>query len=263
MKKLLTACAACVLAGMVSAQVESVNIVGYQTVTASGQYFSSGPTFVTVGSATADWNLGDIAVSGMDPFTDFIQFLSPNTAGTVLSATYIDAVADAAYGAGDGALIGWWDYNDVGGTSLDAEVFAAGTGFLCNLTSTGVQFTYSGEVLQGDTALDLAGQKYPMIANLTPVDLTLADVTATGMDPFLDFIQFLSPTTAGTVVSATYIDAVADAAYGAGDGALIGWWDYNDVGGTSLDTTAFPAGASVLGNFTSTGVQVIFPNPVQ
>jgi len=102
-----------------------------------------------------------------------------------------------------------------------------------------------------------------MIANPTPVDLTLADVTATGMDPFTDFIQFLSATTAGTVISATYIDSVADAAYGSGDGALIGWWDYNDVGGTSLDTTVLPASVAVLGNFTSTGVQVSFPDPIQ
>lgn len=261
MKKLMTACAACVLAGMVYAQVESVNIVGYQTVTATGKYFSSGSTFVSVGSATGEWKLGDVTVSGMDPFADFIQFLSPATAGTVLYATYIDASVDEAY-EGGGELIGWWDPNGLGETSLNDEVLAAGTGFLCNFTSSGVVFTYAGEVLQGASTLDLSGMKYPMVANLTPVELTLGDITASGMDPFADFIQFLSPATAGTVLYATYIDASVDEAY-EGGGELIGWWDPNGLGETSLNDTVLAAGAAVLGNFTSTGVQITFPNPIQ
>ena len=262
MKKLVTAFAACALAGLAFAQVESVNIVGYQTLTATGQYFSTGPTFISVGDANGEWKLSDVTVSGMDAYNDFVQFLSPDTAGTVLQATYIDAAWDAANGDGDGALIGWWDYNDIGGTSLNEEVFAAGTGFLCNFSSSGIAITYAGEVLQGSTQLDLSGSRYPMIANLTPIDLTLGDITVSGMDAYNDFIQFLSPTTAGTVLQATYIDAVWDAANGDGDGALIGWWDYNDIGGTSLNATELPAGTAVLGNFSSSGVMITFPDPV-
>lgn len=263
MKKLMTACAACVLAGMVSAQVESVNIVGYQTKTASGAYFSSGSTFVSVGSTAGEWKLGDVTASGMDPFADFIQFLSPDTANTVLSATYIDVAFDAENGDGDGALVGWWDFSDPGGTSLSDEVLSAGTGFLCNFSSSGVTLTYAGEVIQGATSLDLSGLQYPLIANPTPVDLVLGDITASGMDPFSDFIQFLSPTTANTVLSATYIDVAFDAENGDGDGALVGWWDFSDPGGTSLDDTELPAGAAFLGNFSSSAVVINFPAPIQ
>jgi len=247
---------------LLDAQVESVNIVGYQTIEATGRHLSSGATFITVGSQDAEWRLGDVVAVGMDPSTDIIQFLSTANAKTILSATYIDAATDADLGEGDGALIGWWDPNDLGGTRLDNEVFATGQGFLCNFTSTGVSLIYSGEVLQGETELNLSGLKHPMIVNHTPVDLTLGDVSAIGMDPSTDIIQLLSLDNAKTVLSATYIDAATDADLGEGDGALIGWWDPNDLGGTRLDDTPFPAGTAFLANFTSTSVKIVFPDPM-
>ena len=83
MKKLMTAFAVCMIAGLVSATgVESQNIVGYQTKTATGTFFSSGATFISVGSATKQWKLGDVKAVGMVPVSDIIQFLSPDTAET-------------------------------------------------------------------------------------------------------------------------------------------------------------------------------------
>ena len=49
MKKLLTVCAACLVAGMVSAQVESANIVGYQTFGMVQGFNPVSCTFLTVG----------------------------------------------------------------------------------------------------------------------------------------------------------------------------------------------------------------------
>jgi aryl carrier-like protein len=229
--------------------------VGYQTLTASGQFYSSGPTFISVGDANGGWRLGDISAEGMEAGTDFIQFLSPSTAFTVVSATYIDAATAAALE--DPTLQGWWDLGIE--NRLDDLVFSAGTGFLCNFSTVGVSLVYSGEVLVGETALDLSGQQFPMIANLTPVDLTLGDITASGMEAGTDFIQFLSPTTAFTEVSATYIDAATAAALE--DPTLQGWWDLGIE--NRLDSQVLLAGASVLGNFTSSNVIITFPNPVE
>lgn len=53
MKKLMTACAACVLAGMVSAQVESVNIVGYMSQTLTTKNNMIGLNFGAVGTGAA------------------------------------------------------------------------------------------------------------------------------------------------------------------------------------------------------------------
>jgi hypothetical protein len=250
MKKLVTAFAACALAGLVDAQVESVNIVGYQTVIASGQYFSSGPTFISVGDANSEWRLGDIIAEGMDPSTDFIQFLSADTANTILSATYVDLTA----AGGDPDLVGWWNL-DID-TPLDDLVFSAGTSFLCNFGSTGVKLTYAGEVLGGAKTLDLSGQQYPFVSNFTPIDLTLGDLTVEGMDPSTDFIQFLSDSTANTILSATYVDSIA----AGGDPDLVGWWNL-DID-TPLNDTPLPAGASFLGSFVSTGIKITFPDPL-
>ena len=56
MKKLMTACAACVLAGMVSAQVESVNIVGYNTVNLIAEYTLFALNFENVGGGAMPIN---------------------------------------------------------------------------------------------------------------------------------------------------------------------------------------------------------------
>lgn len=253
MKKLMTAFAACLFAGIVSAQVQSENIVGYQTLTAPGQYYSSGATFITVGSATGEWRLGDVVATGMDPSMDSVQFLDPATANVSIQATYIDEATAISYG--DAGLQGWWDAALE--NRLDDEVFAAGTGFLSSFASAGVTLTYSGEVLDGIVVLDLTGQQYPMIANFTPVDLTLGDLTATGMDPSMDSIQFLSVADANTEVQATYIDAATAIAYG--DAGLQGWWDAALE--NRLDDQTFPAGASVLGSFAN-NVTITFPDPI-
>eukprot|EP01155_Anaeramoeba_flamelloides_P026034 Anaeramoba_flamelloidesa816258_221.p2 GENE.a816258_221~~a816258_221.p2 ORF type:complete len:146 (+),score=10.19 a816258_221:507-944(+) len=49
MKKLMTVCAACMVAGMVSAQVESQNIVGYQTASTDQSLYLVGYNFQAVG----------------------------------------------------------------------------------------------------------------------------------------------------------------------------------------------------------------------
>jgi len=225
--------------------------VGYQNVTAGGQYFSSGATFISIGtSANAQWRLGDIKGVGMVPVDDNIQFLSADDANTELTATYVDAAAAGE----EPSLVGWWNMD--GDTRLDDQVFAAGTGFLCRFASVGVVLTYAGEVLGGSVTVDLSGMKYPMVANFLPVEITLGALTGVGMVPVDDNIQFLSVDNANTVLTATYVDAAA-----AGEEpSLVGWWNMD--GDTRLDDVAFPAGTAFLGRFQSSNVQIIFPDPI-
>lgn len=258
MKKLMTAFAACFFAGLVTADpVTSQNIVGYQTLTAPGQFFSSGSTFVSVGSATGEWTLGDVTAAGMVPGDDIIQFLDPATAITELSATYIDEATSIAL-VGDTSAMGWWDLSFE--NMLNDQIFSAGTGFLCNFASAGVSLTFSGEVLDGATVVDLSGLQFPMISNFTPVDLTLGDLVATGMVPGDDIVQFLSTETAVTEVSATYIDEATSIAL-VGDNSAMGWWDLSFE--NSLNAQPFPAGSAVLGNFASASVTITFPDAIQ
>jgi len=252
----MTAFAVCMIAGLAAAQVESQNIVGYQKLTAPGKFYSSGSTFISVGSTNTTWKLGDVTASGMDPTLDLIQFLNTSTANAGVKATYIDLATSIAY-AGDASLVGWWNLDL--DTSYNGLVFAAGTGFLCNFSSSGVALTYAGQVLKGSTTLNLSGLTFPMVANFTPVDLTLGNLTATGMDPTLDLIQFLDTSTANAGVKATYIDLATSIAY-AGNASLVGWWNL-DLD-TSLNSTSFPAGSAFLGNFSSPSVTITFPSAV-
>lgn len=253
MKKLMTAFAACLFAGIVSAQVQSQNIVGYQTLTAPGQYYSTGPTFISVGSPTGEWKLGDVVATGMDPSQDFIQFINSGTAVADVFATYIDEAT--AIALGDAGLQGWWDLGIE--NPMNDQTFAAGTGFLSYFATPGISLMYAGEVVDGQTTLDLTGQQFPMVANLTPVDLTLGQLTATGMDPSQDFIQFINTDTAVADVFATYIDEAT--AIGLGDVGLQGWWDLGIE--NSMNDQALPAGSAFLGFFVN-NVQLTFPDVV-
>lgn len=142
MKKLITAFAACAMAGLVSAEVSSQNIVGYQTVAAAGTYSSSGPTFISVGSATQEWKLGDVTLNGAVPGDDVIQFLNPATAETEVTATYVDAATAASWELPE--MEGWWDFSME--NSLNDQPLPAGAAFLGNFASTGVMMTFPNPV---------------------------------------------------------------------------------------------------------------------
>ena len=63
MKKLVTAFAACALAGLVDAQVESVNIVGYSTINVPAGSSIIAPSFTTVCGGGTELTLGMITPS--------------------------------------------------------------------------------------------------------------------------------------------------------------------------------------------------------
>ena len=258
MKKLITAAMVLALAaGFASAQttqVTSSNIVGYVTITnvTGNTYPTLGNCFITVGDVNTEAKLGDITADGMDPLSDLIQFLDPDTLAVTLLATYVDATTAAEWSM----EAGW--YNLDLDTSLDDTALPAGTAFLGTIGSGNtVVFTFAGEVVQDSIALDLTGQTYPFVANTVPADLTLGDITADGMDPLSDLIQFLDPTTLAATLLATYVDAATAAEWS----MEVGW--YNLDLDTSLDDTSLPAGTAFLGTIGSGNpVTIVFPNPV-
>jgi len=193
------------------------------------------------------YKLGDFIGAGMDITADFIQFLDADTLESNVEAVYLD---EETYGE----YAGWWDYNDVGGTSLDDEEFPFTTAFLAAFTSGNeISFSYAGAVLKGSRTFSTTSQS-PMFGNYLPKSLTLADITASGMDITADFVQILDPDTLDSDIEAVYLD---EETYG----EYAGWWDYNDVGGTPLGDTPIPAGQGFLGAFTSGNeITVTFPS---
>ena len=255
MKELVTVFAALAVAG--AAVAADSNIVGYQVNSSIGTYETTGPTFITIGEqVNPTWQLGEIKVKGWEAGLDFIQILDPADANVALFATYIDEATSLLW-MGDLSVVGWWnaDFD----TPLDGETFTAGTAMLCSVASSGVEITYAGEVLERSYTLDLSGQKFPLFANFTPVDLTLGDLEMTGFEAGSDFLQILNPANAKVALSATYIDEATSLLW-MGDLSVVGWW--NADFDTPLDSTPFPAGAAALGSLTSPAVTIKFPSPL-
>lgn len=69
MKKLVTAFAACMIAGLVSAQVQSQNVVGYYSVTLTNGYNMLAVNLATVGSPAAGIDLNEFLPSGSNEVT--------------------------------------------------------------------------------------------------------------------------------------------------------------------------------------------------
>ena len=254
MKKLMIAAAAALWATVGFGDVESANVVGYVQNATDAESASLGPVFKQIGTDGSSYKLKDISVTSMSPGEDCVQFLDTASASTYLMATYCDPTE---YGE---ELAGWWDNDDIGGTELNEEEFAAGTAFLCLFTSGNeVTFNCSGEVEKGVKQIAIAeGVESPFICNPVPAALKLGQITVPGMSPGEDCFQFLDVDTASTYLMATYCDPDE---YGE---ELAGWWDNDDIGGTELNDTELAPGEGILGLMTSGNeMTVTFPALVE
>ena len=187
MKKLMTTVAACTLAGAVFAQVESVNIVGYQTTAAPAGYSLYAPPFVSVGSATAVGSLA--AITGTFADFDTIQFVDAN--GDVAAVYSWLTVAGMGVPAD-----GWYD------DAMNAVVLENMPQGLSYLLATGaaVEVLNSGEVNQLAIPVTAAAG-FATVGNGTPTAQMLSDITFTGGITDFDTIQILD---ANGDVSAVY-----------------------------------------------------------
>jgi len=225
MKKLVTALALCA-AVSAYAQVESANIVGYQTINIPSGFSASATTFVTVGGDGTKCLLGEI--KGNAAFEgQSIQILSSDGAGTViLTASYYDG-------------FGWYDNdnNEVNNTEL-----TKGEAFIVSTAASGATLTFSGEVRATSFSVAVSSG-FSLLGNSLPKNLTLGDITANAAFEGQS-IQLLSSDGLGSVVlTASYYDGY-------------GWYDNDN---NNVDSTTINSSASFVVSTAATGAQIIFP----
>ncbi|OPZ95581.1 MAG: hypothetical protein BWY72_02051 [Bacteroidetes bacterium ADurb.Bin416] len=233
MKKLVTAFAACALAGLAFAQVESVNIVGYQTLSLPTGYKMATSTFVPVGSDGTSLRLGDIVPTNFDGANgDTVQFFNLNGSGSVSTTAW--------YFAG----YGWFDFNT--NESLDDMLIPAGTGMYVNSTLAGAEFLVAGEVLQEASTLVLP-TGYTVAGNSSPVEITLGQIVPNASFDGAngDTVQFFDPTGSGIVTTTAWFFAG------------YGWFDFNT--NESLDAMVINPGDAFYVNATQANAQLSFP----
>lgn len=239
MKKLVTAFAACALAGAVFAQVESVNVVGYtSTGLNASRFFMYGMNFDKVGG-------GDLKVSDLIPSVgwttdqDQIQIANVNpTTGIIEFDIYTYFNYDPNYVNFDDPE-GWYDAS---GTKVnDTLSLSAGLGFWIK-TATEQTVTVAGQVVS-DAAVSFTAtaNRFMMVANAYPVALnpnTDFVVTAGGFTTDLDQIQVANVNqTTGLIEFDIYTYFNYDPNYVNFDDPE-GWYD---ASGTKVSTDIIPA----------------------
>lgn len=230
MKKLMTACAACVLAGMVSAQVESVNIVGYNTINIpQGFSFVTSP-FVPVGGNGSVYTLGSLQPN---------ENWDGNNADTV---QFIDETGEMVFTAWYFAGYGWYDFNDASELN-DLEIPAGMCAFI-EATQEGAALVAAGEVATSPLTMSLP-QGFSLVGNSVPRTITLGEIVPNenwdGNNA--DTIQFIDET--GEMVFTAW--------YFAG----YGWYDFNDA--SELNEFELPPGTGFFLEATQEGAELAFP----
>lgn len=234
--------------------ITSANVVGYQGLGyESAKKPLVGFTFVPVSGATTI-KLGDVKATNMDPDTDAIQLLDPDTTANKGAYTYVSKeVAEDWELKPTEDYVGWWDLQKYGPgeTSRNDVEVDIGRGFLLyNNKGHDIQFTCAGAVPINTTSYTTSGKK-SLVATYIPTDMTLGDIVVPGlnMDPDTDAIQVLDPNTTANVAAYTYVSQER-----AEDWELepakdyVGWWDLQKYGPgeTSRNGVAVKAGATFL-----------------
>ena len=220
---------------------EEAYVVGYQNKALKGgaDYNLTVATFKAAGKDADKMILGDIAASA-DWMTgqDEVKTLLAN--GAVDKAyTYVskDLAAEV------GCLAGWYLTEDVNDDSKmdtlsdyckNSDPLPLGNGLLVLVGSSSTTLTYAGEVPAADQPIALkGGAEYNITGNVSPVDITLGDITAsndwmTGQDE-------LKTLKANGAVDQAYTYVGKDLA--AEVGCLAGWYLTEDVNDDSkMDT---------------------------
>lgn len=168
MKKLVTAFAACMIAGLVTAAVESANIVGYSTLTLQPGFNMIGAQFEVVGgTAASEIALDDFIdksnlTAGADNLTSDCIYVFTN--GDYLPTYYL-------WDNGEGGKE-WWDVSD----NLPAPIKTGDAMWYLSRAGAPITATVAGQVGQAPTQVTIRAGKFSLVVNPFPVEL---DLTAT------------------------------------------------------------------------------------
>jgi hypothetical protein len=168
MKKLVTAFAACALAGLVNAQVESVNIVGYTTTEVnSATWYQIASTFVPVGGLPTDGTpINDLFTTGFENGDKI--FVWNKTTQSYDEYTWMDEPFDQDFNI---APAGWAD----AGEMRTEEVLLVGQAVFLRKASAGATtIVFAGQV-EADITTTVPSATWVQVSLPYPVDVTLND----------------------------------------------------------------------------------------
>ena len=223
-----------------------------------------GSIFFPIGCG-ATYDLLKMTVQGaeegayMDPTTEYIRQLNPESTVTIHRYTYvskewiIDNIADEDTWGEYADAIGWWNWDGdaysiedlVNEKDYEHKVkettlpITMGEAFLGNFDRNGIRFISNGEVLNGTSEFRDGGNKAPLFMNYLPLTIDLNDITVWGdeegdyMDPTTEYLRRLNPESTVTTHRYTYvskawiIDNIADEDTWEEYADAIGWWDWD------------------------------------
>jgi len=168
MKKLVTAFAACALAGLAFAQVESVNIVGYTTTPiSSAAWYQIAPTFIPVGGLPTDgMPINDLFTTGFENGDKI--FVWNSTTQSYDEYTWMDEPFDQDFNI---APAGWAD----AGEMRTEEALLAGQAVFLRKSSAGsTAVVFAGQVEEGITTT-VPSATWVQVSLPYPVDVMLND----------------------------------------------------------------------------------------
>mgnify|MGYP001406947280 CR=1 FL=1 len=142
MKKLVTACAACLIAGLVSAQIVSQNIVGYQTIaTEANKMNTVALQFDGVATGGLPIDIQEIKVGAgfRKTGTDWIKFWDLNTSKYTF-AYYNDTVYETV--ESEDPIPGYEGWTDGNQTKLTRAINPGEAFWVQSLNDSSLIFTY-------------------------------------------------------------------------------------------------------------------------
>ncbi|MBP5227598.1 MAG: hypothetical protein J6336_09455 [Kiritimatiellae bacterium] len=239
MKKMLAVCAACMVAGLASADVTSDNIVGFISTPAVDGFNWVAPMLTTVGADTVA--LKDISIS--DGGAGTIGY-----GGEIIMV--LDAVGDvtASYSYAEGADGYVWNDDLTGDVATDS--FVSGNAFAVFLAD-GLTLSVCGEVSNPQDVTLTTTEGFNFTGNPFPVDISIQDIAISDGD-------------AGTIGYGGEIimvlDAVGDvtASYSYAEGADGYVWN-DDMTGDEADVALTPGSAFAL--YAADGLEVTIKAP--
>jgi hypothetical protein len=173
MKKLVTAFAACALAGLVNAQVESVNIVGYTKLEGIAGKVIVASSFTDVGGATDVIGIQSL-ISGNFEEDDAIAFYDNGA-----WATYTYSVMCSTDGGVNYDTPGWHN----GDYMLSADDVALGSAFFITPVSGTRTVTLAGQVKKTTPVIGVDGAGAKTLVGIgRPLTVAINDLTITGFE---------------------------------------------------------------------------------